>query len=87
MQDPVLQVVPHQKYQLLTLETVLVILMCSGQLIIRHGQLYKMEMLFRLEQRRHTLFRPRKRMVQLFIFKYDLELQTHPQVLTLQLLL
>ena len=61
--------------------------MYSGQPTTRHGQLYKMEMLSHLEQLRHTLFRPRKLTVQLFIFKYDLELPIHPLVLTLQLLL
>ena len=78
MQDLVLQAVLRLQYQLPTLETVQVILMYSGQLITRHGQLYKMEMLFPLEQLKHTQFHQHKLTVQLFIFKYDLELLIHP---------
>ena len=86
-QEVVLDLVQHHQYRLRTREIAQVISTYNGQLITRRGQLYKMEMLSRLEQLRHTLFHQRNLTVQLFIFKYDLELQTHHLDLILQPLL
>ena len=60
-------------------------MMFNGQLIIHHGQLYRMEMLSHLEQLRHTLFHQLNLTEQLFIFKYGLEPLTHRLDLTLLL--
>ena len=83
-QDLVLQEALHQQYQLRIREIVQVISTSNGQLTIRRGQLYKMEMLSHLGQQRHTLFHQLKLTVQLFIFKFDLDSQTHHLDLTLQ---
>ena len=78
------ELVQHQKYQLRTREIVQVISTYNGQLIMRHGQLYKMEMLSHLVQLRHTLLHQLKLTEPLFIFKYDLDSQIHQLDLILQ---